>query len=92
MDYNSLIRAVVSWHRNTLYHTDASAYQNMLFPLPPCLIKFYRLPAASSGFPTRSNFEQNVKVPFGKNVKFYNFLIGLKVKILNTLTPLTPIM
>ena len=43
MDYGSLIRAVVSRYRNTLYYTDASAYQNMLFPRPTCLIKFYGL-------------------------------------------------
>ena len=43
MDHNSLIKAVISRHRNTLYHTDASAYHNLLFVRPPCLIKFYRL-------------------------------------------------
>jgi len=43
MDYSSLMTAVISWHRNTLYHTDACAYQTMLFPCPPCLIKFHRL-------------------------------------------------
>jgi len=51
--------------RNTLHHTDASTYRNMLFPCPLCLIKFHRLSAASSIFPKRSNFEQNVKVPIG---------------------------
>jgi hypothetical protein len=47
--------------------------------------------SASSGSPTRSDFEQNLRFRLAKIVKFQCFLIGPKVKILNTLRPLAAI-
>ena len=90
--YKLLVRASVTRHRNTLYHSLIRIKK--LLPRSPCLTNFHRPTNCGipSDFFTNSNFEHNMQVPIGyKNVKFLYFVKVIKVKILNTLTPLDAI-